>query len=171
MASHVLAFVLLCALLGLIVGSFLNVVIHRSPRMTERDWKGQAEEILHPDAVQPHRPTSNLSLPHSHCPPCGAERKPGQNLPLISYALLRGRGGTRRAPVRVRRPLVEFLAAGLSGVVSWQFGFGWEAGAVSLLTWSLFSLCLSDAETQLLPDSTGLPMLWLGLIINSTGLF
>src|SRR5690606_15867763 len=85
---------LLCALLGLIVGSFLNVVIHRLPRMMEQDWKRQAEEILHPDAVQPDRPTYNLILPHSHCPHCDAEIKPWQNLPLISYALLRAVAAT-----------------------------------------------------------------------------
>lgn len=171
MASHVLAFVLLCVLLGLIVGSFLNVVIHRLPRMMERDWKRQAEEILHPDAVQPDRPTYNLILPHSHCPHCDAEIKPWQNLPLISYALLRGRCGNCRERISVRYPLVELLTAVLSGVVAWQFGFGWEAGAMLLLTWSLISLSLIDADTQLLPDSIVLPMLWLGLIINSTGLF
>lgn len=171
MASHVLAFVLLCVLLGLIVGSFLNVVIHRLPRMMERDWKQQAEEILHPDAVQPDRPTYNLILPHSHCPHCDAEIKPWQNLPLISYALLRGRCGNCRERISIRYPLVELLTAVLSGVVAWQFGFGWEAGAMLLLTWSLISLSLIDADTQLLPDSIVLPMLWLGLIINSTGLF
>ncbi|MDX9686015.1 prepilin peptidase [Halopseudomonas formosensis] len=171
MASHVLAFALLCVLLGLIVGSFLNVVIHRLPRMMERDWKQQAEEILHPDAVQPHRPTYNLILPHSHCPHCDAEIKPWQNLPLISYALLRGRCGNCRERISLRYPLVELLTAVLSGVVAWQFGFGWEAGAMLLLTWSLISLSLIDADTQLLPDSIVLPMLWLGLMVNSVGLF
>ncbi len=171
MASHVLAFVLVAALLGLIVGSFLNVVIHRLPRMMEQDWKRQAEEILHPDAVQPDRPTYNLILPHSHCPHCDAEIKPWQNLPLISYALLRGRCGACRERISVRYPLVELLTAALSGVVAWQFGFGWEAGAMLLLTWALIALSLIDADTQLLPDSIVLPMLWLGLIINSTGLF
>jgi len=171
LASHVLAFVLLCVLLGLIVGSFLNVVIHRLPRMMERDWKRQAEEILHPGAVQPDVPTYNLILPHSHCPHCDAEIKPWQNLPLISYALLRGRCGNCRERISIRYPLVELLTAVLSGVVAWQFGFGWEAGAMLLLTWSLISLSLIDADTQLLPDSIVLPMLWLGLIINSAGLF
>src|SRR5690554_3992507 len=171
MASHVLAFVFVAALLGLIVGSFLNVVIHRLPRMMERDWKRQAEEILHPEVEQPELPIYNLILPHSHCPHCDAEIKPWQNLPLISYALLRGRCGNCRERISIRYPLVELLTAVLSGVVAWQFGFGWEAGAMLLLTWSLISLSLIDADTQLLPDSIVLPMLWLGLIINSTGLF
>lgn len=171
LASHVLAFVLLAGLLGLIVGSFLNVVIHRLPRMMERDWQQQAQEILHPDQPQPEQPVYNLVLPHSHCPHCQAEIKPWQNLPLISYALLRGRCGSCGERISVRYPLVELLTAVLSGVVAWQFGFGWAAGAMLLLTWALIALSLIDADTQLLPDAIVLPMLWLGLIINSTGLF
>ena len=171
MASHVLAFVLVAGLLGLIVGSFLNVVIHRLPRMMERDWLQQAREMLHPDTPQPEQPVYNLILPHSHCPHCQAEIKPWQNLPLISYALLRGRCGACRERISSRYPLVELLTAVLSGVVAWQFGFGWTAGAMLLLTWALIALSLIDADTQLLPDAIVLPMLWLGLIINSTGLF
>ncbi|MCK9505334.1 MAG: A24 family peptidase [Porticoccaceae bacterium] len=171
MASHVLAFVLVAGLLGLVVGSFLNVVIHRLPRMMERDWQQQARELLHPDEAQPEQPVYNLVLPHSHCPHCQTEIKPWQNLPLISYALLRGRCGGCRERISVRYPLVELLTAVLSGVVAWQFGFGWAAGAMLLLTWALISLSLIDADTQLLPDAIVLPMLWLGLIINSTGLF
>lgn len=171
LASHVLAFVLLAGLLGLIVGSFLNVVIHRLPKMMERDWLQQAQEMLHPDQPQPEQPVYNLVLPHSHCPHCQAEIKPWQNLPLISYAMLRGRCGSCGERISVRYPLVELLTAVLSGVVAWQFGFGWAAGAMLLLTWALIALSLIDADTQLLPDSIVLPMLWLGLIINSTGLF
>ena len=171
MASHVLAFVLVAALLGLIVGSFLNVVIHRLPKMMERDWQQQAREMLHPDQPQPEQPVYNLVLPHSHCPHCQTEIKPWQNLPLISYAVLRGRCGHCRARISARYPLVELLTAVLSGVVAWQFGFGWAAGAMLLLTWSLIALSLIDADTQLLPDAIVLPMLWLGLIVNSTGLF
>ena len=171
LASHLLAFVLVAGLLGLIVGSFLNVVIHRLPRMMERDWQQQAREMLHPDTPQPEQAVYNLILPHSHCPHCQAEIKPWQNLPLISYALLRGRCGQCREPISARYPLVELLTAVLSGVVAWQFGFGWAAGAMLLLTWALLTLSLIDADTQLLPDAIVLPMLWLGLIINSTGLF
>ena len=171
MASHVLAFVLVAGLLGLIVGSFLNVVIHRLPRMMERDWQHQAREMLQPEQAPAEQPVYNLVLPHSHCPHCEAEIKPWQNLPLISYALLRGRCGQCRERISVRYPLVELLTAVLSGVVAWQFGFGWAAGAMLLLTWALIALSLIDADTQLLPDAIVLPMLWLGLIINSTGLF
>ena len=171
LASHVLAFALVAGLLGLVVGSFLNVVIHRLPKMMEHDWQGQARELLYPEQPQPDQPVYNLVLPHSHCPRCEAEIKPWQNLPLISYALLRGRCGNCRERISVRYPLVELLTAVLSMVVAWQFGFGWPAAGVLLLTWALIALSLIDADTQLLPDAIVLPMLWLGLIVNSIGLY
>ncbi|PRB84448.1 A24 family peptidase [Pseudomonas sp. MYb185] len=171
MASHVLAFVLVAGLLGLIVGSFLNVVIHRLPKMLERDWLRQAREMLEPEQPLPEQPVYNLILPHSHCPHCQAEIKPWQNLPLISYALLRGRCGNCRERISPRYPLVELLTAVLSMLVAWQYGFGWAAAGVLLLTWALIALSLIDADTQLLPDAIVLPMLWLGLIANSFGLF
>jgi len=167
LASHALAFVLIAGLLGLVVGSFLNVVIHRVPRMMERDWLRQAREMLEPDAEQPKESTYNLILPHSHCPQCNAEIKAWQNLPILSYLLLRGRCGQCKAQISPRYPLVELLTAVLSMVVAWQFGFSWAAGTMLVLTWGLISLSLIDADTQLLPDSIVLPLLWLGLIINS----
>ena len=171
MASHLLAFVVVVGLLGLVVGSFLNVVIHRLPKMMERDWLQQAREMLHPDQSHVEQPVYNLVLPHSHCPHCQTEIKPWQNLPLISYALLRGRCGSCRERISARYPLVELLTAVLSIVVAWQYGFGWPVAGMLLLTWALIALSLIDADTQLLPDAIVLPMLWLGLIANSFGLF
>lgn len=171
MASHLLAFVVVAGLLGLVVGSFLNVVIHRLPKMMERDWLQQAREMLHPDQPHVEQPVYNLVLPHSHCPHCQTEIKPWQNLPLISYALLRGRCGSCRERISARYPLVELLTAVLSIVVAWQYGFGWPVAGMLLLTWALIALSLIDADTQLLPDAIVLPMLWLGLIANSFGLF
>ena len=171
MASHLLAFVVVVGLLGLVVGSFLNVVIHRLPKMMERDWLQQAQEMLHPDQPHVEQPVYNLVLPHSHCPQCQTEIKPWQNLPLISYALLRGRCGSCRERISARYPLVELLTAVLSIVVAWQYGFGWPVAGMLLLTWALIALSLIDADTQLLPDAIVLPMLWLGLIANSFGLF
>ena len=171
LASHLLAFVVVAGLLGLVVGSFLNVVIHRLPKMMERDWLQQAREMLQPEQPQTEQPVYNLILPHSHCPHCQTEIKPWQNLPLISYALLRGRCGSCRERISPRYPLVELLTAVLSIVVAWQFGFGWPAAGMLLLTWTLIALSLIDADTQLLPDAIVLPMLWLGLIANSFGLF
>ncbi|WP_339846199.1 A24 family peptidase [uncultured Halopseudomonas sp.] len=171
LASHTLAFILLAGLLGLIVGSFLNVVIHRLPIMMERAWLRQSREMLEPDTDPPPGPTFNLILPHSHCPHCDAEIKAWQNLPVISYLLLRGRCGHCQNHISLRYPAVELLTAGLSMVVAWQFGFGWQAGSMLVLTWALISLSLIDADTQLLPDAIVLPLLWLGLIANSFGLF
>lgn len=171
LASHALAFILLAGLLGLIVGSFLNVVIHRLPIMMERAWLRQSKEMLEPDTELPPEATFNLILPHSHCPHCDVEIKAWQNLPVVSYIFLRGRCGQCRERISFRYPAVELLTAVLSMVVAWQFGFGWEAGAMLVLTWALISLSLIDADTQLLPDSIVLPLLWLGLIANSFGLF
>ena len=171
LASQALAFVLLAGLLGLIIGSFLNVVIHRLPRMLERDWRRQCHEFLTPDQPAPEQPTYNLILPHSHCPHCQTEIKAWQNLPVVSYLLLKGRCGHCRGRISPRYPLIELLTAGLSMLVAWHFGFGWAAGAMLLLTWGLISLSMIDADTQLLPDILVLPLLWLGLIVNSTELF
>ncbi|MBL4833806.1 MAG: prepilin peptidase [Pseudomonas sp.] len=171
LASHVLAFILIAGLLGLIVGSFLNVVIHRLPIMMERAWVRQSREMLEPDAELAAEPTFNIILPHSHCPHCNTEIKAWQNLPIISYLLLKGRCGHCREKISLRYPAVEMLTAVLSAVVAWHFGFGWEAGAMLVLTWALISLSLIDADTQLLPDAIVLPMLWLGLIANSFTLF
>ncbi len=171
LASNLLAFILLAGLLGLIIGSFLNVVIHRLPKMMEREWRQQAREILHPDEAHPDEPIYNLVLPHSHCPHCKSEIKAWQNIPVVSYVFLRGRCHNCKARISPRYPLVEVLTAALSMVVAWQFGFGWAAGGMLLLTWGLISLSLIDADTQFLPDSLVLPLLWLGLIANSFGLY
>ena len=171
LASQALAFILLAGLLGLIIGSFLNVVIHRLPRMLERDWRQQCHEFLTPEQAVPEQPTYNLILPHSHCPHCQTEIKSWQNLPVVSYLLLKGRCGHCRERISPRYPLIELLTAGLSMLVAWHFGFGWAAGAMLLLTWGLISLSMIDADTQLLPDILVLPLLWLGLIVNSTGFF
>ena len=171
LASHALAFILLAGLLGLIIGSFLNVVIHRLPRMMEAQWLQQSRDMLNPDESQPEQVTYNLILPHSHCPHCKTEIKAWQNLPIISYLLLKGRCGQCRAPISSRYPLVELLTAALSMVVAWQYGFGWPAAGMLVLTWGLISLSMIDADTQLLPDVLVLPLLWLGLIANSFGVY
>ncbi|QJD59067.1 prepilin peptidase [Pseudomonas sp. gcc21] len=171
LASHVLAFVLLAGLLGLVIGSFLNVVIHRLPRMMERDWRIQAREILEPETEHPAEPTYNLVLPHSHCPHCQTEIKAWQNVPVVSYVFLRGRCAQCKTRISPRYPLVELLTAVLSMVVAWQLGFGWAAAGLIFLTWGLIALSLIDADTQLLPDVIVLPLLWLGLIVNSFGVY
>ena len=171
LASTPLAFVLLAGLLGLIIGSFLNVVILRVPRMLEIEWQQQAREILEPDREHAPPATYNLILPHSHCPKCKTEIKPWQNIPVISYLLLRGRCGNCKEPISLRYPAIELLTAGLSMLVAWQMGFGLATGGMLVLTWALICLSMIDADTQLLPDIIVLPLLWLGLILNSFGVY
>ena len=170
-ASTPLAFILLAGLLGLIIGSFLNVVILRVPRMLEIEWQQQAREILEPDREHAPPATYNLILPHSHCPKCKTEIKPWQNIPVISYLLLRGRCGNCKEPISLRYPAIELLTAGLSMLVAWQMGFGLATAGMLVLTWALVCLSMIDADTQLLPDIIVLPLLWLGLILNSFGVY
>ncbi|MDX2354314.1 A24 family peptidase [Stutzerimonas xanthomarina] len=169
MASNTLAFVLCALVLGLLVGSFLNVVIYRLPIMMQRDWRAQAREYLE----LPVEPTTtfNLILPNSHCPQCDHEIRPWENIPLVSWLALRGKCSSCRAPIGSRYPLVELLCGLLSGYVAWHFGFSWQAGAMLVLTWGLLAMSMIDVDHQLLPDSLVLPLLWLGLIVNYFGLF
>jgi leader peptidase (prepilin peptidase)/N-methyltransferase len=169
LASNTLAFVLCALVLGLLVGSFLNVVIHRLPIMMLRDWRAQAREYLE----LPVEPTAtfNLVLPNSHCPQCDHEIRPWENIPLVSWLALRGKCSSCRAPISSRYPMVELLCGVLSGYVVWHFGFSWQAGAMLLLTWGLLAMSMIDVDHQLLPDSLVLPLLWLGLIANYFGLF
>lgn len=170
LASHALAFVLCATLLGLLVGSFLNVVIHRLPKMMELEWQQQARDAL--SLPQPEqKATYNLVLPNSQCPHCGHEIRAWENIPVISYLALRGKCSACKAPISARYPLVEVATALLSGFVAWHFGFTWQAGAMLLLTWGLLAMSLIDVDHQLLPDALVLPLLWLGLIVNYFGLF
>lgn len=170
LASHVLAFVLSAALLGLLVGSFLNVLIYRLPIMMQREWRAQALEYLEcpPEQISER---FNLLLPSSRCPHCDHQIRSWENIPLVSWLALRGKCSSCRAPISSRYPLVELACGLLSGYVAWHFGFTWQAGAMLLLTWGLVAMSMIDIDHQLLPDSLVLPLLWLGLILNSFGLF
>lgn len=170
LASHVLAFVLCALVLGLLIGSFLNVVIHRLPKMMHRDWQSQARELLGLPA-EDSGPVFNLVLPHSRCPHCNHQIKAWENIPIVSYLALRGKCSACKAPISVRYPLIELTCGLLSAYVAWHFGFGWAAGAALVLTWGLLAMSMIDVDHQLLPDALVLPLLWLGLIVNSFGLF
>lgn len=170
LASHVLAFVFLMLIIGLLVGSFLNVLIHRLPRMMQRDWQQQAREILHlpqPESSGPY----NLFLPNSSCPHCNHEIRPWENIPLVSWLLLRGRCSACKAPISRRYPLIELASGLLAAFIAWHFGLSWQAAAMLLLTWGLLAMSMIDVDHQLLPDSLVLPLLWLGLILNAFSLF
>ena len=170
LASHPLAFVLCALLLGLLIGSFLNVVVHRLPVMLQRDWQVQAREILALPSAPPAAPF-NLMVPHSHCPQCGHTIRPWENIPLLSWLALRGRCAGCQKAISARYPLVELASGLLSAFVAWHFGYGWPCAAMLLLTWGLLAMSLIDADHQLLPDALVLPLLWLGLIVNHFGLF
>lgn len=170
LASSPLAFVLCTLVLGLLVGSFLNVVVYRLPKMMIRDWKIQSREMLELPP-EPQAEIFNLILPHSRCPRCSHKIRAWENIPVVSYLFLRGKCSQCKAPISKRYPLVELACGLLSAFIAWHFGYGWEAGAMLVLTWGLLSMSLIDADHQLLPDAIVLPLLWLGLIVNSFGLF
>ena len=161
---------LVAGLLGLCIGSFLNVVIHRLPRMMESDWQRQCAELRGEavDAVE----TFNLAHPRSRCPHCGHQISALENIPLLSYLLiLRGKCSGCSAPISLRYPLVEALTGALSAYAVWHFGYTAAAVGALLLVWALIALTFIDFDTQLLPDSITLPLLWLGLAFNLAGTY
>jgi leader peptidase (prepilin peptidase)/N-methyltransferase len=164
-------FLFTVALLGLSVGSFLNVVIYRLPIMMEREWKTQCRELLQLSPEEEQEEPFNLVRPRSRCPHCGHAISAGENIPILSYLFLRGRCSGCGARISPRYPLIEAATAVLSLLVAWHFGFGWQTAAVLPLTWALLALSLIDFDRQLLPDSIIYPFLWAGLLLNLTGLF
>jgi leader peptidase (prepilin peptidase) / N-methyltransferase len=160
-------------IVGLMVGSFLNVVIHRLPIMMEADWKQQCLEFLHPDqaASAPPSPRYNLVVPRSACPHCGHKITALENVPVISYLALRGKCSNCKAPINARYPAVELLTGLLTLAVAWKFGVSVQAISAIAFTWALIALTFIDADTTLLPDDITLPLLWAGLLVNAFGLF
>lgn len=158
-----------CGVLGLIVGSFLNVVILRLPARLAHDWRAQARELLEIEGDE-SRPPGIVREP-SHCPHCKHPLGVADNIPLFSWLLLRGRCRYCKTPISVQYPLVELLCALASLLVAWKFGPGAPALAALVFTWMLLAMAGIDARTQLLPDSLTLPLLWLGLLLSSLPLF
>ena len=156
-------------MLGLVVGSFLNVVIYRLPKAMEGEWRSDCCDLLEIDSPAPAK--FNLAFPNSHCPTCEAPIKPWQNIPVLSYLLLRGKCSSCKTSISLRYPVVEIVAGLLSGAIILKFGFSAQAACALLITWALISLTMIDIDTQLLPDSITLPLLWLGLIANAFGVF
>lgn len=155
---------------GLMIGSFLNVVIYRLPVMMQRNWRKECLEYLQLPQEKPAQPF-NLLFPGSNCPHCNALIKPLQNIPVLSYLRLKGRCAYCQAPISKRYPLIELFTAISSAVVAWHFGFTPQTLYALLLTWSLIALSFIDIDHQLLPDSITLPMLWLGLFLSLFGYF
>ena len=150
--------------MGLCVGSFLNVVIHRLPKMLERGWQAQCAELRGENPAP--GPAYNLVVPRSACPACGAPITALQNIPVVSWLVLGGRCAGCKAPISARYPVVEVLGGLLAACAVWRFGVTPQGIAACVFLWSLLALTMIDFDTQLLPDSITLPLLWAGLIAN-----
>jgi len=165
-------FITVVGLFSLMIGSFLNVVILRLPVMMERQWRAQCTEYLtdaqSPEAAIPPQEAVpfNLASPRSRCPQCGHAITALENIPILSYLMLRGRCSSCGARIPARYPLIEAATAVLSMIVAWQFGFSWETAAALVLTWALIALSVIDFDHHLLPDDITLPLLWLGLALS-----
>jgi len=162
--------------LGLICGSFLNVVIHRLPRILETRWRAECVELTQgSDATAPAPVVAaekfNLVVPRSTCPKCGHRIRAIENVPVFSWLALRGKCSACRAPISVRYPLVETLTAVLSGYVAWRMGFTVAAAGALLFTWAIIALAFIDFDTFYLPDDITLPLLWAGLLLNLDATF
>ena len=164
-----LAAAVVAGILGLLIGSFLNVVIHRVPVMMQREVDSVC--ACERDEPEPHPERYNLVVPRSACPHCGHQITALENIPVISWLLLRGKCSSCKAPISARYPAIEVLSALLSAGLVWHFGFGWTGMATLVFGWLLIAMTFIDLDTQLLPDDLTLPLLWLGLLVNVKGLF
>ncbi len=172
-------FISLAGLLGLLVGSFLNVVIHRLPKMMEHEWRTQCAELNEQTKNEPSQVSGikakagiyNLNTPRSACPHCSHQISAVENIPLLSYLFLRGKCRKCGSAISMRYPVVEVVSGILSAYAAWHFGFGLAAVAAILFIWALIALTFIDFDTQLLPDDITLPLLWLGIIFNMFGTF
>jgi leader peptidase (prepilin peptidase)/N-methyltransferase len=164
-----LIFSLFAGILGLLVGSFLNVVIYRLPKMMEREWNEQCAE-LNGKTPEP-APSYNLLVPRSACPHCGHAISAAENIPVLSYLFLRGKCAGCRVAISSRYPIVEAISGILSAYAAWHFGFGLAGLAAIVFVWAMIALTFIDFDTQLLPDNITLPLLWLGLLLNLNGAY
>ncbi len=164
-------YLIIVFILGLLVGSFLNVVIHRLPEILKREWQAECLEFLQREGVagQKHEDSSrhfNLVSPRSRCPHCGHLITAVENIPVVSYLFLRGRCRECAQPISLRYPLVELVSAVLVTLAAWKFGVTLQAATAMLLIWALICLTFIDYDHQYLPDNITLPFLWLGLLLN-----
>ena len=159
-------FIACAALVGLLVGSFLNVVIYRVPVMMDNALRAECAALANPDAPPP--PPFNLVTPRSACPKCNAPITALQNIPVISWLALGRKCANCKAPISARYPLVELFTCLASGLIAWRFGYGVMALAALFFTWSLIALTMIDIDTQLLPDNLTYPLLWAGLLLSTT---
>lgn len=170
LATNTYLFLVIVALFSLLIGSFLNVVIHRLPRMMEESWSEECRLYLGLKP-QPRPEKYNLILPNSHCPECKYYIRPWQNIPLLSYFLLRGKCKNCHAKISLRYPFVEALTAIVSVYVAWRFGVSWQTLAALSFTWICICLTFIDLDYHLLPDHLTLLLLWLGLFCSLFNIF
>lgn len=166
------------AIFGLLIGSFLNVIIYRLPKMMERDWQEQCRDFIATNGDITNLPTQgasvepfNLMVPRSRCPSCGHQIRAWENIPVISYLALGGKCSACKTKISARYPIIELTTGLLSVAAIYYVGFSWQGLAALAFTWSLIALTMIDFDTYLLPDDITLPLLWLGLIVNSFGGF
>ena len=170
---------IVCGLIGLVVGSFLNVVIHRLPKMLDVDWDNQAADLLEhknmAEVAKRLRPRGtvryNLMTPASTCPHCGHKIKAYENIPIISFLVLRGRCASCKAPISIRYPIVEAISGLMAAYIGWKFGFNLSMAGALVFSLALLALTVIDIDTQLLPDDITLPLMWTGLLLNLNNLF
>ena len=162
-------FITAATLFGLLVGSFLNVVIHRLPKMMEQEWHRNCAELRNEEIAD--SPSYNLVVPRSACPDCGHQIRAWENIPVISYLALGGRCSGCKTRISPRYPLVEAATGLVAGLIAWRFGFGATALTAMLFAFSLIALTFIDFDTHLLPDDITLPLMWLGLLLNINGTF
>ncbi len=167
--QHVVLWAVVSGLLGLLLGSFINVVVHRLPVMMQREWQSQCAELRGetPTELAPY----NLVLPRSACPACGHQIRWHENIPVLSWLLLRGKCSACAVAISARYPIVEAITGVLTAYAAWHFGFSWQAGGAFLLLWALIALTFIDLDTFYLPDNITLPLIWFGLLFNLTGVF
>ncbi|MFA7268491.1 MAG: A24 family peptidase [Sterolibacterium sp.] len=151
------------------VGSFLNVVIHRLPQMMQRDWQAQCAELR--GETPPQQEKFSLAVPRSRCPKCGHMISAWENIPILSWLILRGLCRSCKTPISIRYPLVEAATGLLSAYAGWHFGPSLAGAGALLFLWCMIALTFIDFDTQLLPDDITLPLLWAGLLINLAGGF
>lgn len=164
LAQNSTLFITISVILGLLVGSFLNVVIYRMPKIMEREWHNNCLELQGLEI--PEQPKFSISKPRSACPHCGHQITALENIPVISYLFLQGKCSSCKAKISPRYPLIEALTGLLIGLVSWKFGYSSLTLFAWIFTFALISLTFIDFDTQLLPDDITLPLLWLGLFVN-----
>jgi leader peptidase (prepilin peptidase)/N-methyltransferase len=166
-----IALVICVVVVSLLIGSFLNVVIHRLPIMMERDWRNQCSEFLSVPNESASKERFNIAYPPSRCPHCGHRITARENIPVVSYIMLGGKCSACGKPISIRYPVIELITGVMAGTVAWRYGYSIETAGALLLTYALIALTVIDFDRQLLPDDITLPFLWLGLMANTYELF